>query len=78
MTSLYQQQSSDTFSTFAYMPATAFANVSVSRRKYKARVLMDTGSGITLISSRLAQSLKAKKQHRIHEITVWEEPHMNN
>ncbi len=30
---------------------------------------MDTGTGITLISSRLAQPLKARKKHRIHEIT---------
>ncbi len=51
------------------MPATALSTVSVLGRKCKARVLMDAGSGITLISSRLAQSLKAKKQHRIHEIT---------
>ena len=55
--------------SFAYMPATALATVSVPDRQCKARVLMDIGSGITLISSRLAQSLKAKKQCLVHEIT---------
>ena len=58
------------FSTsFAYMHATALATVSVTDRQCKARVLMITGSDITLISSRLAQSLKAKKQSLVHEIT---------
>ncbi len=51
------------------MPSTALATVSVPGRQCKARVLMDTGSGITLISNRLAQSLKAKKQRSVHEIT---------
>ncbi len=68
-TSFYQR-TSDTFPTStAFMPATALATVSVPGRQCKARVLMDTGSGITLISNRLAQSLKAKKQRSVHEIT---------
>ena len=51
------------------MPATALVTVSVPGRQCKARVLMDPGSGITLITSRLAQSLKAKKHRLVHEIT---------
>ncbi len=30
---------------------------------------MDMGSGITLITSRLVQSLKAKKRYHVHEVT---------
>ena len=67
-TSLYQQRNTVTTS-FAYMPTTALATVSVPGRQCKARVLMDSGSGITLITSRLAQSLKAKKHRLVHEIT---------
>ena len=49
-TFLYQQQMSNTLCTsFEYMPATALATVSVLGRKCKARVFMDSGSGITLI-----------------------------
>ena len=55
--------------SFAYMPATALATVSVPGRQCKARVLMDSDSGITHITSRLAQSLKAKKHRLIHKIT---------
>ncbi len=67
-TSLFQQRNS-LIPSFVYMPATALAMVSVPGRQCKARVLMDSGSGITLITSRLAQSLKAKKHHLVHEIT---------
>ena len=46
-TSLYQQRSMVTTS-FAYMPTTALATVLVSGRQCNARVLIDSGSGITL------------------------------
>ena len=67
-TSLYQQRN-DVTTSFAYMPTTALATVSVPGRQCMATVLMDSGSVITLITSRLAQSLKAKNHRLVHEIT---------
>ncbi len=43
-------------------------DVNVLKQKRRAQRSM-IGSGITLITSRLAQSLKAKKHHLVHEIT---------
>ena len=64
-TSLYQHPSA----SVAYIPATALATVVSQYQQRKARVLLDSGSGITLITSRLAQALKAKKQRVVHNIT---------
>ena len=64
-TSLYQHPSA----SVAYIPATVLATVVSQYQRRKARVLLDSGSGITLITFRLAQALKAKKQRVVHNIT---------
>ncbi len=68
--SMYQQHSmTDSVQPPAYIPATALATVQADGCQRKARVLMDSGSGITLITSRLANSLKVRKKPTIQHIT---------
>ena len=45
----------------AYIPVTALVTVSSDSTLQRARILLDNGSGITLVTSRLASSLKARK-----------------
>jgi len=52
----------------AYLPVIALACVIVPGRLWKARVLIETCSSITLISSCFAQQLKVKQQRLGHEI----------
>ena len=53
----------------AYIPVTAMATVTAGAQQQQARVLLDSGSGITIITSCLANSLKAKRVRVPHSIS---------
>jgi len=52
----------------AYIPVTAMVTVQVGNYEKRARVLLDTTSGLSIIISRFANALMAKKICVLHSI----------
>ena len=66
---LFAQNPSTRRSSPSIIPRTALATVTAGRYQQKARVLLDTGATMSLITSRLANSLKARKIRSHTDIT---------